>query len=264
MSTRTSPWPAGFPCWADLSTPDVPAAKAFYGSVLGWTFADTDDEYGGYSIAQVGDADAAGIGPLQPDAPSAWTLYLASDDADATAKQVTASGGTLLLEPGDVGPMGRMFIGADPSGAAFGVWQAKEMIGAAVVNEPGGLTWEDLRSNDPDAARAFYTSLFGFDTENIDGAPEDYTTFALAGDPAPLGGMGGLMGEAADTPSYWLVYFGTADAAAAATAAEAGGGTVVTPAFSSPYGTMAGLLDPAGALFWVIETDAGPMPDRGE
>lgn len=39
MSTRTSPWPAGFPCWTDLMAPDVDAAKEFYGSVLGWTYS---------------------------------------------------------------------------------------------------------------------------------------------------------------------------------------------------------------------------------
>ena len=30
MTIRTTPWPAGVPCWADLSTPDVTAAKGFY------------------------------------------------------------------------------------------------------------------------------------------------------------------------------------------------------------------------------------------
>jgi len=30
----------------------------------------------------------------------------------------------VLLAPGDVGGLGRMCIAADPTGAAFGVWQA--------------------------------------------------------------------------------------------------------------------------------------------
>lgn len=85
MSIRTSPWPAGVPCWADLQAPDVAAAKTFYADVLGWTYEDTEAEYGGYVIAQARGAAAAGIGPQQPGAPAAWTLYLASDDVDATA-----------------------------------------------------------------------------------------------------------------------------------------------------------------------------------
>ena len=36
MSTRTDPWPAGTPCWVDLSVPDVEGAVAFYADVLGF------------------------------------------------------------------------------------------------------------------------------------------------------------------------------------------------------------------------------------
>ena len=78
MPIRTRKWPAGVPCWADLTVPDVPAAQAFYAAVLGWSFTDTADEYGGYVIGQVDGAAAAGIGPTpQQGVPSAWTLYLA-------------------------------------------------------------------------------------------------------------------------------------------------------------------------------------------
>jgi uncharacterized protein len=140
MTIRTARWPVGVPCWTDLTAADVDAAKAFYSDVLGWSFTDPDAEYGGYSIAVTRDAAAAGIGPQQPGAPMAWTLYFASDDADETAAAVGEQGGTVLLAPGDVGELGRMFIAADPSGAAFGVWQAGTHIGAGIVNEPGGLT----------------------------------------------------------------------------------------------------------------------------
>ena len=67
----------------------------------------------------------------------------------------------MLLAPGDVGPLGRMLIAADPTGAVFGVWQAGTHIGAGLVNRPGGLVWEDLRSPEPERARAFYRSVFG-------------------------------------------------------------------------------------------------------
>ena len=70
-------------------------------------------------------APAGGVGPQQsPGQPAAWTLYLAGDDVDATARAVTDAGGQVLVEPGDVGPLGRAVIAADPTGAAFGVWQA--------------------------------------------------------------------------------------------------------------------------------------------
>ena len=265
MTIRTSPWPAGMPCWTDLMTPDVAAAQRFYGSVLGWSFQDTDDEFGGYTVAEAKGAGAAGIGPLQPSAPTAWTLYLASDDADKTAAAVTGNGGTLLLEPGDVGDLGRMFVAADPTGAAFGVWQAGSHIGASLVNETGGLMWEDLRSPDPGAARAFYTAVFGYETRPLRDDVPDYTTFHLPGDDAPLGGIGGMemMGSAAaEIPPHWVVYFAVADADAAVAAAREGGGVVVVDPSDSPYGRMAGLLDPGGALFWIMQDTGAPGPDR--
>ena len=58
--------------------------------------ARSDEEYGLFVdvIGSVGDAAAAGIGPQQsPDQPAAWTLYFASDDADATARAVSSAGG---------------------------------------------------------------------------------------------------------------------------------------------------------------------------
>ena len=64
----------------------------------------------------------AGIGPLQgEEQPAAWTLYLASDDADRTAADVAEHGGTVLMPPVmDVGRMGRMLIASDPAGGVFG------------------------------------------------------------------------------------------------------------------------------------------------
>ena len=261
MSIRTSRWPAGVPCWADLTAPDLDAAKAFYAEVLGWTFADTGAEFGGYTIAQSGGAAAAGIGPEQPGTPNAWTLYFASDDAAATEAAVAEHGGTVLVPTGDVGDLGRLFIALDPTGATFGVWEGRAHIGAGITNEPGGLTWEDLRSPDPEAARAFYRAVFGLRTDELPAAGADYATFSVADEEIVLGGMGGMEG-ADGTPAHWIIYFGVPDAAAAAAAAERAGGAVVVPHFESPYGRMAGITDPAGALFWVIETDWATQPDR--
>jgi predicted enzyme related to lactoylglutathione lyase len=262
MSIRTSRWPAGVPCWVDLTVPDVDAAQAFYEQVLGWAVEDTGADFGGYRIASVRGAAVAGIGPLQGDAPPAWTLYLATDDADKAAAAVTGNGGTVLLPPGDVGPLGRMFIAADPSGAVFGVWQAGTHIGAALVNEPGGLSWEDLRSTEPAAAQEFYRGLFGYRMDPVPMAGDEYLTFALAGEEFPLGGMGPMMGSPAGTPSHWLVYFGVDSTDTAVGAATAAGGAVLVPAFDSPFGRMALLADPAGAAFTVIETGGSPQPDR--
>src|SRR5262245_1718912 len=153
MPTHEGPWPAGTPCWVDLAVPDVAQATAFYGSVIGWSFVDSGEEFGHYNIGMVDGRPAAGIGPLmQEGQPTFWTVYLATDDADATAKLISDNGGSVIMAPMDIPGNGRMVIAADPAGAVFGVWQSLGMNGAAVYNEPGGLTWEDARLSDPEAA----------------------------------------------------------------------------------------------------------------
>ena len=250
MTRRTDPWPAGTPSWADLAAPDVDAASEFYADVLGWSVVDQGQEYGGYRIAQADGIPAAGIGPQQQPGPPAWTLYFASDDADATAAAITEAGGTVLMPTGDVGPLGRMCIAADPTGAVFGVWQAGAHIGAGIVNEPGGMTWEDLRTSDPDAARTFYAQVFGHHFAPMQGAPDSYQVFAPADGAQPLGGIGPFMYP--DTPPHWVVHFAVADADVAQSKALARGGAVATPRFVTPFGPMVGLTDPFGALFWVV------------
>lgn len=264
MSIRTARWPAGVPCWVDLTTPDVSAATAFYRDVVGWDVEDGGNEYDGYLTAHRDGAAAAGIGPLPEGVRPAWTLYFASDDADGTAAAVTAAGGEVLLPPGDVGPLGRMFIATDPTGAVFGVWQAGNHIGASLVNEPGGLVWEDLRSPDPDTARAFYAIVFGHVMDALPMAGTDYATFRHPDEEAPLGGMGGLMGS---ERSQWLAYFCVPDAAVAVAvaAAQRAGGKVLGTDYGTPFGDMAHLADPAGAEFLVLAArDGQPQPDRSD
>ncbi len=256
MPIREKPWPAGAPCWTDLTVPDVPAAQAFYNAALGWDFAASGDEREGYVMARVTGRDAAGIGPSPVTGmPSSWTLYLASDDADATASTVTEHGGAVLLEPGDVSGLGRMLLAADPTGAPFGVWQAGTHIGCTIVDEPGALVWQDLQTSEPETARAFYRDVFGHRSDAVPGAPESYQTVSLpdATDrSAPLAGIGPFMGDDAGQSPSWIVYFGVPDTTAALAAVSAGGGTVLTPPMDTPFGVMATVADPFGAVFTVM------------
>jgi len=255
MPTRSDPWPAGTPCWVDLAVPDVAASVAFYRAVFGWTFVDSGEEFGHYHICQVGGRAAAAIGPRQDEnQPAAWTVYLASDDTDGTANAITANGGTVLAEPFDIPGNGRMCVGLDPGGAAFGIWQAAGTIGVEVHGEPGALVWTDARLANPDTDRNFYAALFGYHYQPVQGAPPDYLTFDLDGN--PLGGMGGMMGAPAGTPPHWVAYFGVADADTAIAAARAAGGTVLGDPDDTPFGRIGFLTDPAGAVFAVV----GPAP----
>ncbi|NAZ83131.1 VOC family protein [Kineococcus sp. R8] len=253
MSTRDRPWPPGVPSWADLAASDPPAAARFYGAVLGWTTLDAGPESGGYLMASVDGHAVAGIGSFG--AP-AWTLYIATDDADATAEAARAAGGTVLMPPGDVGASGRLAVLADPSGAPFGAWQAREHIGAGRVNEHGALAWADLRSSDPAAALAFYRQLFGWEFEPLAG---EYGTVAAPDLPTPVGGLGPLFGVPA---SQWLVYFGVDDADAAAAAAVEAGGRVVAAPETTPFGRIGQVADLDGVVIGIVATDWSQAPDR--
>ena len=259
MSTRTDPWPPGTPCWVDLSVPDVAGAVAFYADVLGWTFVDTGADYGGYQIAQVDGRAAAGVGPImQEGQPSAWTVYLASDDADATAKLIGEHGGLIFAGPMDIPGNGRMTIAADPTGAVFGVWQQTGMIGSGVVDEPGAFVWDDARLHDVEAGKRFYAEVFGFRYSplGLDAGEEmaDYETFTAPGgsEERPAGGMGGMMGAPPGTPSHWLSYFAVADADAAVAAVGDGDGRVLVSPEDTPWGRVAVVTDPYGAAFGLI------------
>ncbi|MDQ3762100.1 MAG: VOC family protein [Actinomycetota bacterium] len=251
MPIRTDPWPTGTPCWADLAVSDVDAAKEFYAAVLGWTYSDRGAEYGHYQMCQRDGHSAAGIGPLQSaDQPPAWTTYLASDAVDDTARKITENGGTLIAEPFDIPDSGRLCIALDPQGAAFGVWQASKDVGAEIYNEPGSLVWNEAAVPDPEADRQFYSAVFGYSYQPVEGAGSEYTTFHRGGD--PLGGIGGLSDSPAEMPPHWMTYFMVADADTAVAAATELGATVLSGPLDTPYGRMATITDPQGATFSIM------------
>jgi predicted enzyme related to lactoylglutathione lyase len=252
MPTRDTPWPNGTPCWVDYGAADLDATKRFYAELLGWEYTGGEPEFGGYVTATRNGEQAAGLGPQQdPDDPPRWTTYFATDDAAATAARVSDAGGTVLVEPMEVGPMGTMVIALDPQGNPFGLWQASLHTGFRVFNEPGGVTWNEAAVDDPDAARTFYGAVFGF---RFDEVPEagGYTTFAV--DDRPLGGLGG---HQAGTPKGWTTCFSVPSTDAAVAAVESAGGKVTMAPTDTTFGRFAVVEDPWGAAFSVMEAPAG-------
>src|SRR5687767_12705652 len=111
---------AGSVAWVDLQTPDLRAARVFYGELLGWSFVGEE-----YTLAQIGGRNVAGLAQNALTSPfqRVWSVYLATDDAEETTKQVEAAGGRVMLPPTPIEDLGRMAFFADPTGAHFGVWQ---------------------------------------------------------------------------------------------------------------------------------------------
>ena len=225
---------AGRPVWVDLSTSDAAAARAFYAGVLGWEVeVDDNPQYGGYAMARSAGVDVAGSGPAQPGAPTAWSLYLLTDDAAALGERVAAAGGTVVMPAMTVGDVGRMAIFADPAGALFGAWEPNTMAGFH-TGVPGSFGWELAPMDLPDGG--VYTRL-GLDGVHFGGAMEMH-----AGMPAEM-------------PSYWLVYFAVDSVEETFSRALAAGGSQILPPMPMPGGRFAILRDPQGAAFAVLTGD---------
>jgi predicted enzyme related to lactoylglutathione lyase len=244
-------YPEGIPCWVDLATTDVDSAKTFYESIFGWEIQEPQSEEVPYWMALKNGLPAAGIGPAPEGQPySAWTSYLAVDDADATAATIREAGGQMITEPMDVLDAGRLAIAADPTGAVFGIWQSGEHKGAGIVNEHGALNWNELQTTDVDGAVSFYESVFGYTHRTVEGGTGPYTVLAV-GDRDVAGVM---TPPADDVPNNWSVYFAVDDATEARQRAQDAGGSAITETMDIPdVGTLVVLADPTGAAFVVIQ-----------
>jgi hypothetical protein len=264
----------GVPCWIDTSQPDPEAAVAFYSGLFDWQFEDAmpPGSDGKYFIARLRGGDVAAVGSIPEGAPpmAAWNTYVWVEAADDTAAKVAEAGGTVLMEPFDVMDAGRMAVFADPEGAVFFVWQAKQHRGAGIVNEAGSLNFNGLGTRDVAGARAFYGSVFGWDTLALGGGVEMWTLpgygdYLEQRDPGlreRLASIGGPVGfedvvasinpigdDQPDVPAHWSVTFAVDDAdATAAKAAELGGQVIVAP-FDAPWVRTTVLADPQGATF---------------
>jgi len=263
----------GVPCWIDTTQPDPQAAVSFYSDLFGWQFEDVmpPEAPGRYFIARIRGGDVAAVGSQPQDAPpmAVWNTYVWVTDADETAGKVRAGGGSVLMEPQDVGDAGRMAVFADPAGAAFCVWQARQHRGAAIVNEHASLNFNELRTRDVDGARSFYGSVFGWEVLDVGGgfmwALPGYGDFLEQRTPGMrenMAKMGAperfedvvasvrpITGDEPDVPAHWGVTFAVDDAdAIAARAAELGGQVMVAP-FDAPWVRMTVIADPQGATF---------------
>jgi predicted enzyme related to lactoylglutathione lyase len=263
----------GVPSWVNTLQPDVEAAKRFYDAVFGWDFEGPGPMPSGgeYWVAQLRGRDVAGVASQPADGsggPSAWNTYIEVETADEGAEKVKGAGGTVVMEPFDALPAGRMAVVADPAGAVFCLWEPRERKGAQLVNEPGAYAMSQLNTHDPEGAKAFYGEVFGWTTESFDMGSGEFTMWRLPGyvggtpeQPVSREVVGVMfpMGDQFpdDVPPHWGVNFWHADAdAAAAKAAELGGEIRVEP-HDTPGFRETVLVDPAGAPFSVSQLKAG-------
>ena len=266
MSERDG-YRAGVPCWVAAVHPDPEEAVSFYTELFGWEARETmpPGSPGKYFICTLRGRDVAAVGSERgADGPSvpAWDTYIWAESADDTVAKVTEAGGSVLIEPFDLLDAARVAAVADPAGAVFGVWQPIERRGAQLVNEPGAWSMSQLNTRDPVGAKAFYGTVFGWETDTFDTGEGEVALWRL---PGYVGGepeqpvsrevvavMAPMTGDPfPDVPPRWSVDFWVHDADVVVDKAAKLGGKSVARPFDTSVGRTAVLADPQGAVFSV-------------
>jgi predicted enzyme related to lactoylglutathione lyase len=258
-------YPHGVPSWVDVTQPDLEAATRFYGELFGWAFTEVvpTGAPGSYLVATLDGHDVAALAPTDRSGRVAWRTYVAVNDADATAAAVTAAGGTVLAAPEDAGPGGRSATCADPQGAEFRLWQARNRLGAQLANTPGAWNFSILHTAAPDAVWPFYGQVFGWSVDPALGAgmirvPGYGDHLAATVDPgiydrqafAPPGFadvVAGFVKDADSSAAGWQVTFTVADRDGSVTTAERLGATVLSTS-EDDWTRTAAVRDPQGAV----------------
>lgn len=251
--------PPGTFSWADLGTPDLAGASAFYAGLLGWEGEDRPVPGGSvYRMMSVNGLEVAGLHELPADSsagrPPMWLSYVTVADADASAERAARLGATVVEPPFDVTDAGRMALVLDPQGAMLALWQAGATPGARLVNDPGAMCMNQLTTSDPAGAIDFHRGLFGWEFTQVSPEPQPYWSITNAG--RLNGGMMPL--PPGQAPPHWLVYFTVEDIDAATETIGRLGGSVVVPPTAVPAGRFIVARDPQGAHFALFEGAVDP------
>jgi hypothetical protein len=234
--------------WRDLVTPDLAAARTFYGGVLGWEFDTITD---GYVMVRNGDRLVGGMAQLSAASDgSQWLPHIAVADVEQSAEAVRRSGGKILLGPLSVPGRGEVVVARDPQGAIFGMMHTAAGDPPDLPPRHGDWLWSELWTADRKAAAAFYFPLFMYapGQQELDGTR--YLYFKSGGK-----ARAGMVEKPDPTVgNAWVSYVRVADVAAVVARAPRFGGRVLfAPSPEVRRGSIAMLADPGGAGVLVQE-----------
>lgn len=243
--------------WHDLITDDVEGARAFYGGLFGWTFEKSLHPNGGdYTLILAGERYLGGM--VELDDPqgveySRWLGYLSVADVDRAAAFTRREGGEVVVEPLELGQLGRAAAIRDPQGAVVGLVRSRLGDPAdAIPRGVGEIVWNELLAADDLSAAGFYSGLAGLEVVDQPRAGGVYRVMRSQG--RERSGIMLRPGEQVDP--VWLTHFAVSDVTAAAgRAAELGGELLLGPSPELRAGRMALVMDPAGAVLLLSQVE---------
>jgi hypothetical protein len=139
-----------------------------------------------------------------------------------------------------------------------------DLSGMSFTTEPllGKIVWNDLITEDIDAARRFYGELFGWTFAPSAAPGRDNYWVARFGN-VYVAGLVSIAPRADGTRlSRWLPYVSVDDVDAAVERARVAGGTVAVGARNMNLGRVAAIVDPQGAVIGLARSDIGDPDDR--
>lgn len=249
--------------WYELMTTDPESAKRFYEAVIpGLTIGDRLPGDQDYRIINRSDGGSlGGVLGLTDEmrshgAKPVWMGYVGVDNVDGTVAQVEAKGGNLLMPAFDI-PQGRIAMVADPQGNPFYIMkpvppagQEDQQSDVFSPTEEQRVSWNELATADPVAARQFYGELFGWTSEEFMpmGEHGEYRFFAHQG--TTIGAVSACVQGAR---AGWRYYIRVPSISKAAEAVNSSGGTVAMGPMPVPGGDHIIIgYDPQGAEFALV------------
>lgn len=252
--------------WYELMTKDAAQARAFYGSVVGWSIDEQAAPAGGvdYRMINAPDGGAGGLLTLTPEMCAdggrpGWYGYFGVDDVDATAQAVAEAGGAIQMPPTDISGVGRIAMVSDPQGVPFYIMRGASAESSTAYQRMGlgHVAWNELSTSDDAAALAFYDKVF--DVKKVGGMPMgDLGEYSFIANAEGGDAIGAVMKTPPGAPSGWSFYFRVADINEAKAKIEAGGGTVLQGPMEVPGGEMVlNAADPEGVAFGLVAPNQG-------
>jgi predicted enzyme related to lactoylglutathione lyase len=236
--------------WLDLVTQDVAESKAFYGSLLGWSFR---DDAGYTPIFHDGAMIAGMVQAADPERGSEWLSSLSVADVNRAAALVKERGGLVERVPVDAPDRGRLAVVSDPEGALLLLVRSTGGDPPDLPPPVGTWLWRELWSHDVAASLAFYAALAGHEADVADFRGQPYHVLRAGGRP-----RAGVVAAPPEVHPLWLPYVRVTDAEEVAARAERLGARVV---LRQPGSAI--LVDPTGAPFGLQEWQ-GPGERQAE
>lgn len=249
--------------WYELMTTDAEAAKDFYDAVVGWEIGPAVAEYNGYRM--IGRSDGGFAGGLLPitgemqqhGARPMWLGYIQVADVDEAAASIEREGGKIFMAPTDIPNVGRIAMVTDPQGAPFYVMKpippAHDPSATSDVfsrDAEQRVGWNELLTNDVEAARRFYGEQFQWATDDFMDMGEMGKYHFIQHDGQHLGA---LFNAATGLPPRFRFYIRVPSIAKAKEMVEANDGKVQMGPQQVPTGDFVLICsDPQGAEFALV------------